>query len=259
MHSSFQIGGPLALIGTFYSTSDTARNVQNRKALEFLQAAANESRSELFKRAGTFPVHSSAKVWYQRILGKLNQGVQSLAYLLLCLGVHPQGISSALLMRARQPSRTWNLDGDALQIQPELEPYVGDEARFESAIHELKSIGLLRSGPGIHVDPNVGALVDGEHLGALRGKAAKLVCHAYPKHRALESHRYLELCELLAPYLQHTLSYPLGAVEQFKYPFVYPLVGGAMIDGVSAYLCGEKPIEVPQDPLNTSPKVAFIP
>ncbi|KAI0465950.1 hypothetical protein F4859DRAFT_342771 [Xylaria cf. heliscus] len=214
IHSSFLIGEPLALVGLFYATSDVSRNARNRETLDYFLACPEESRKEMFERASLFPRRPSVRQWFQRIFDKLDGDAQSLAYFLLAVGANRHVVLDLLIKRARQPSSTWDQDGEITMMSPELEPYLSEDSRFDAALRNLKMIGLLKATPDIHINQALATLLS-DKLTPWREKATKIVCHAFPKHRSIEPNTYVEQCELLLPCLQHVLSHP---VEDIAHP-----------------------------------------
>ncbi|KAI0550173.1 hypothetical protein F4679DRAFT_544212 [Xylaria curta] len=220
IQSSFIIGGPLALIATFYATFNVSRNPRSRETLDYLLQSSTGTRDELFERARTFPCHPSTSPWFQHIIDKLEPDVQSLAYLLVSFGSHPHGVPAALFKRFRRPSCTWDRDGQIVTYDVEVAPFLRNEAWFSSALQTLQSIGLLKSTVGIYVDQQLVSLLDPQKLASWRGKAARVVCHAFPKHSSIEPDSYKQECELLLPVLQHVLSDPFEGIDRLQISFL---------------------------------------
>ncbi|KAI1818974.1 hypothetical protein F4861DRAFT_544419 [Xylaria intraflava] len=223
IYPAFSVGGPLTLIGVFYSTFNVSRNPRNRETLDYLLGTVTESRNELFERARMFPRNPSTGPWFQQIVHKLELDARSLAYLLVCLG--PHGIPAALLSRIRQPSRTWACDGEVVAHNTRIVPFLSDEVRFNAAVDTLQSIGFVKAtsalkSAGLHIDLQLAGLVDA-NLVPWRREAIKLVCHAFPKHESIEGDSYTAQCESLLPCLQYLLSFQLEEGRtQFQIDFL---------------------------------------
>lgn len=104
--SALQTGGPLALIAVIYVTLDAHRNSQSRITLDLLinDGISEDSKRDLFRRTGYFPVNSSFTDWFNRLLDKLDLDSLRVACLLynLCVDDIPQFI----FQRSRGVSKT---------------------------------------------------------------------------------------------------------------------------------------------------------
>ncbi|KAI0976375.1 hypothetical protein F4678DRAFT_416841 [Xylaria arbuscula] len=223
IQASFLIGGPLALIGTFHATSNASRNTRNRETLDYLLETGPESHNDLFERARTFPRHASIGPWFQQIINKLDIDTKFLAYFLSALGPHMANVPNVLFTRTRQPSYTFDENGEIVTCQQEIASVLSDESRFNSAIQTLRSLKFLKSSVGIHIDQQLAALISTDpapwHI-----TAAKVICYIFPKHQSIEPVNYVQDCNSLLPYLQHTFLYPFQGISHLHTNFLFQAI-----------------------------------
>ncbi|KAI1442409.1 hypothetical protein F5Y02DRAFT_429962 [Annulohypoxylon stygium] len=197
---SFQHGGPIALVGILFATSDAHRNIRSRETLEYLLNRASDGiRLALIRRAGTFPCSPSLVGWLSRILDKLEPDVQGLACILWWLGA--PYVPAQLLNRARLPSLSWGVNGETIAAIPRMLSLISDETKTAAAVQSLEYVGFLKSTENsIELDKTVATLLQ-ERLqsGMWLPKAAKIILHALPKYLSAGTRRYTQQCkELLA-------------------------------------------------------------
>lgn len=178
--SSFQIGGPIALIGVFYATLDAHRNQKNRSNLDCLCNKVSESsKHHLFKKANGFLVNPSLKGWFNRIIDRLDLDCLSVACLLYCLGLGI--IPRSFFTQCRGASRLWGPDGEIHEAPPRIASLVEDQLSFETSLRELEMIGLVKvSVDIIRVNERlISLLEDRPQVPAWRVEALRAVCQAY--------------------------------------------------------------------------------
>lgn len=178
--SSFQIGGPIALIGVFYATLDAHRNQRNRANLDrFCNRLSELSKHYLFRKANSLIVNSSLKGWFNRILDRLDLDCLSVACLLYCLGL--QDIPRSFFTQCRSPSRFWGPDGEIDEAPPRIASLVQDQPSFEASLRELEMIGLVKiSVDIIRVNERLIVLLENRpQLPAWRVEALRAVCQSY--------------------------------------------------------------------------------
>lgn len=192
LYQSFHYGGPLALIGIFYATLDAHRNLRNRETLEFfLQKASTESKLDLMQRVGILPCHPSIDDWLLRIFHKLETDSRALACMLRYLGT--TGIPQNLFRRARGPSFTWDSSGSPVGLVSRVTPCIQKEEIFRVALRNLEHVGFAYSDQeSISLNAKIAERLQ-PHLESTQwaAEAAKIVIHAYPKYRDIDSSEYV--------------------------------------------------------------------
>ncbi|KAI1086020.1 hypothetical protein F5B19DRAFT_205782 [Rostrohypoxylon terebratum] len=197
---SFEHGGPLALVGTFYATIDAHRNIRNRETLDYLlNKASDEAKIALMLRANTFPCNPSLTAWLGRILDRIEPDAQGLACILWWLGTNNLPIN--LFHWARLPSLSWGADGEVVEIPARLVSVIKGEEKLNTAIRNLEFIGFIKLCPtAIEFNPRIADLLqDRLRAGMWFPRAAKVVLHALPKYASLQPASYSQRCQELLP------------------------------------------------------------
>ncbi|KAI9726529.1 MAG: hypothetical protein M1834_009016 [Cirrosporium novae-zelandiae] len=145
---------------------------------------------------------------------RLDNDSKDLATLMVFLGV--ADVAERMLLCARGPLRVWGSNGEIEQrAGSDLITVLTDGARFELAIQSLESYGFIISKPGpfqlrsFSVYPQL-RLYIGEHTpnpNRWKIQAAKVVFHAFPKHRHIDPLLYTAYGISTLPQLEWVLSY----------------------------------------------------
>ncbi|KAI1469450.1 uncharacterized protein F4812DRAFT_423121 [Daldinia caldariorum] len=209
IHSSFECGGPVALVGVFYATIDAHRNIRSRRTLDYLLKASEETRNALFYRANTVPCNPSLIPWLRRIFDRVDSDAKGLAYILSWLGTP---IPIDLLSRARLPSLSWNNDGEVAGTPARLISMIQNEEKLETSIRNLEYVGLVKSSQtAIELHPRIGELLPGRPEGRMwLPKAAKIVFHMLPKYASIRPESYSKQCKELLPHMTRILNHLNG-------------------------------------------------
>ncbi|KAI0550169.1 hypothetical protein F4679DRAFT_544205 [Xylaria curta] len=207
--SAVQIGGPLALIAVFYATHDAHRNIANRRTLELLLDNVQEdSRRDLFRRAGQFAVHPSFHSWFNKLLDK-DLDALGVACLLHCLGA--ECIPRIIFSRCGTGSmrKAWGLDGQVQHHPPNITPVIESDQVLRDALQKLETLGFVRvTFDTIRIDKRLASLLDHRpEVLAWKARATQLLVHVLPTHPALEPQDYVALHEMMLPLLACVLSY----------------------------------------------------
>ncbi|KAI6080086.1 hypothetical protein F4821DRAFT_252400, partial [Hypoxylon rubiginosum] len=204
IRSSFQHGGPLALIGIFCATMDAHRNSRSRETLNYLlNRASNESQLALVRRANTFPCHSTIADWLSRIYDKVEPDAQGLACILWWLGT--PSVPLELFRRARLSSRSWDTNGEVLEVSTRIISLIKDEGKFGAAMRSLESVGFIKpTQTGLDMNMRVADLLM-HRLQAVMWlpKVAKAIFHALPKLGSDD----LQQCKALLPHAARILTH----------------------------------------------------
>ncbi|KAI1086043.1 hypothetical protein F5B19DRAFT_480643 [Rostrohypoxylon terebratum] len=237
--SAFKYGGPLAVIGVFYATLNVKRTQRSRETLEYLvHESSIESKIELLKRAKTFPCNPSIAPWLSRILDNLDINTQALACLLRCLGTH--NIPRSIFDLSQQSSKTWNADGEVVELPPRLASVVTDTSLCMIALSELELVGLITTTPeSISLETRVSELLcDRLESQLRRAEAVNIISHVFPKHSGIDAERYLPQCELFLPQLRWVCScfddasmISLCAQAPYRFQLVEALLSSSELGG----------------------------
>ncbi|RYC58379.1 hypothetical protein CHU98_g7838 [Xylaria longipes] len=207
--SALQVGGPLALVAVFYATHDAHRNIANRKTLELLLDSVKEdSRRDLFRRAGQFAVHPSFNSWFNKLLDK-DLDALGVACLLHCLGA--ECVPRIIFSRCSTGStrKAWGLDGQVQEHPPNITPVVESEQVLQDALQKLEALGFVRvTFDTIRIDKRLARLLDHRpEILAWKARATQLLVHVLPIHPVLEPQDYLTLHETMLPLLKCVISH----------------------------------------------------
>ncbi|KAI1416947.1 hypothetical protein F5Y13DRAFT_204303 [Hypoxylon sp. FL1857] len=220
---AFHHGGPLALVGIFYATSDAHRNPGSREVLDYIMnKASHESQLQLISRVSTFPCNPSVSDWLCRILDKLDASSQNLASMLRYLGT--SRIPMVVFRRMWEHSLSWDENGEAIATSLPTNT-IGSRAEFAAALRHLQHVGFVRvSGETIDLDSRISELLRARlEQTEWIAEAVRIMAHSFPKYRQLEPtrygdiarrtitlliwHSYVEHCERLQPLLESVFSH----------------------------------------------------